>query len=119
VTPETKGDQVQEQLASLDIVLYFFSGIALFVGAFLILNSFNMTILQRTRELGTLRALGASRARVARSVLVEAILLGIAGSALGLAWGSASRSSSPRRCRRSACRCRASSTAPWPRSPPS
>ena len=47
---------------ALNIVLYFFSGVALFVGGFLILNSFNMTVLQRMRELGMLRTLGASRA---------------------------------------------------------
>ena len=86
-TPEAKSDEIQEQLASLDVVLYFFSGIALFVGAFLILNSFNMTVLQRMRELGTLRALGAGNARVARSILVEAVVLGLIGSALGLALG--------------------------------
>ena len=59
-TPQTKSQEAQDQLAALDVVLYFFSGIALFVGVFLILNSFNMTVLQRMREIGTLRALGAS-----------------------------------------------------------
>ena len=87
VTPQTKSEQIQEQLASLDVVLYFFSGIALFVGGFLILNSFNMTILQRMRELGTLRALGASGRRVARSLLAEALLLALVGSVFGLALG--------------------------------
>jgi putative ABC transport system permease protein len=87
VTPATKGDEASEQLQGLNVVLYFFSGIALFVGAFLILNSFNMTVLQRIREIGTLRALGASRGRVVRSVLGEAVILGVAGSALGLGVG--------------------------------
>jgi putative ABC transport system permease protein len=87
LTPESKGDELQDQLASFDVVLYFFSGIALFVGAFLILNSFNMTILQRIRELGTLRALGASRGRIARSVLTEALVLGAIGSVVGLGLG--------------------------------
>jgi putative ABC transport system permease protein len=86
-TPETKSDEVQDEIATLDVVLYFFSGIGLFVGAFLILNSFNMTLLQRMREIGTLRALGATDMRVARSILAEAVLLGVAGSALGLALG--------------------------------
>jgi putative ABC transport system permease protein len=86
-TPQTKSEEIQEQLASLDVVLYFFSGIALFVGAFLILNAFNMTVFQRTREIGTLRALGASAGRVARGILVEATVLAIAGSVLGLALG--------------------------------
>jgi putative ABC transport system permease protein len=87
VTPQTRSDEVQDQLAGLDVVLYFFSGIALFVGAFLILNSFNMTVLQRMREIGTLRALGASDRRVAGSLLVVAVVLGAVGSVLGLALG--------------------------------
>jgi putative ABC transport system permease protein len=86
-TPATKGKEAQKQLAALDVVLYFFSGIALFVGAFLILNSFNMTVLQRMREIGTLRALGATDVRVARMILVEALVLALAGSAAGLALG--------------------------------
>ncbi len=86
-TPATKSKENQEQLASLNIVLYFFSGIALFVGGFLILNSFNMTVLQRMREIGTLRALGASPARVARTILLEGALLAVVGSAFGLALG--------------------------------
>jgi putative ABC transport system permease protein len=86
-TPKTKDAEAQEQLSGLDVVLYFFSGIALFVGAFLILNSFNMTVLQRMREIGTLRALGASDRRVAGSILIEALILGVVGSVLGLALG--------------------------------
>ncbi|MGE5408801.1 MAG: ABC transporter permease, partial [Syntrophothermus sp.] len=86
-TPVGKGEEANDQLASLDIVLYFFSGMALFVGAFLILNSFNMTVLQRMTEIGTLRALGASRRRIAGSVLGEALILAVGGSLLGLALG--------------------------------
>ncbi|MGV1049984.1 MAG: ABC transporter permease [Solirubrobacterales bacterium] len=86
-TPAGKGDDAGEQLAGLDIVLYFFSGMALFVGGFLILNSFNMTVLQRIREIGTLRALGASRRRIAAAVVGEALVLAVVGSLLGLALG--------------------------------
>jgi putative ABC transport system permease protein len=86
-TPSGKGDQANESLAGLNIVLYFFSGIALFVGAFLILNSFNMTVLQRMREIGTMRALGASRRRLAVGVVFEALILATVGVALGLALG--------------------------------
>jgi putative ABC transport system permease protein len=86
-TPDVKSEEVQDQIAALDVVLYFFSGIALFVGGFLILNSFNMTVLQRMREIGTLRALGAGSLRVARSILVEALVLAVVGSVLGLALG--------------------------------
>jgi putative ABC transport system permease protein len=86
-TPTGKGEQANDQLAGLDIVLYFFSGMALFVGAFLILNSFNMTVLQRIREIGTLRSLGASRRRIATSVVGEALILAAIGAALGLGLG--------------------------------
>ena len=87
LTPQAKTEEIQDQLAGLDVVLYFFSGIALFVGSFLILNSFNMSVLQRMRELGTLRALGASDRRVAGALLVEACVLGLVGCALGLVLG--------------------------------
>jgi putative ABC transport system permease protein len=86
-TPGEFSDQISDQLAGLNTVLYFFSGVALFVGGFLILNSFNMTVLQRMRELGMLRTLGASRRMAMSSVLVEALVLGIVGTALGLAFG--------------------------------
>ncbi|GKQ41767.1 ABC transporter permease [Streptomyces sp. A012304] len=74
----------------LDIIKYVmlgFAGIAVLVGVFLIVNTFSMLIAQRTRELGLLRALGADRRQVRRSVLTEAVLLGLVGSTLGLAAG--------------------------------
>src|SRR5215217_66946 len=86
-TPGEVSDQISDQLAGLNIVLYFFSGVALFVGGFLILNSFNMTVLQRMRELGMLRTLGASRRMATISVLTEALAIGIVGTVLGLALG--------------------------------
>jgi putative ABC transport system permease protein len=86
-TPESKGEDVQEQLQALNIVLYFFAGMALFVGGFLIFNSFNMTVLQRMREIGMQRALGATRPMIVRSVLFEALALGLIGSPLGLGLG--------------------------------
>jgi putative ABC transport system permease protein len=86
-TPGEVSDQVSEQLAGLNMVLYFFSGVALFVGGFLILNSFNMTVLQRMRELGMLRTLGASRRMATASVLTEALIVGALGTLLGLALG--------------------------------
>jgi putative ABC transport system permease protein len=86
-TPTELGEEVNAQMEGLNVVLYFFSGIAVFVGAFLILNSFNMTVLQRMRELGMLRTLGATRGMVVRTVLVEALAVGLIGSVLGLALG--------------------------------
>ncbi|AWW40856.1 MULTISPECIES: FtsX family ABC transporter permease [Streptomyces] len=80
-----------EQLGGfLDVIKYVmlgFAGIAVLVGVFLIVNTFSMLIAQRTRELGLLRALGADRRQVRRSVLTEALLLGLVGSTLGLAVG--------------------------------
>jgi putative ABC transport system permease protein len=86
-TPGEFSDQIGEQLQGLNMVLFFFSGVALFVGGFLILNSFNMTVLQRMRELGMLRTLGASRRMATASVLLEALVIGAIGTLLGLALG--------------------------------
>ena len=63
------------------------AAVALFVGAFLIFNTLSMTVTERVRELGLLRAAGATRRQVARFVLLQAIVLGVAGSLLGLAVG--------------------------------
>jgi len=86
-SPSGLAETTTAQLKALNIVLYFFSGVALFVGGFLILNSFNMTVLQRMREIGTLRTLGASPRMIAGSVLVEALAIGAAGTVLGLGLG--------------------------------
>ncbi|GAA1501755.1 FtsX-like permease family protein [Streptomyces synnematoformans] len=64
-----------------------FAGIALFVGIFLIANTFTMLVAQRTKELALLRAVGASRRQVTRSVLFEAIAVGTAAALVGLATG--------------------------------
>lgn len=68
-------------------VLIGFGGIALFVGGFVIFNTLSITVAQRTRELATLRTLGASRRQVLRSVLLEALAIGLFASAVGLAAG--------------------------------
>ncbi|MEU7721063.1 ABC transporter permease [Streptomyces tibetensis] len=90
----TAGEQAEsdvEQLGGfLDVIKYVmlgFAGVAVLVGVFLIVNTFSMLIAQRTRELGLLRALGADRRQVRASVLMEALLLGLVGSTLGLAAG--------------------------------
>ena len=64
-----------------------FGAIALFVGSFVIANSLSITIAQRTRELATLRMLGASRRQVLRSIIIEALALGIMASVVGLFFG--------------------------------
>ncbi|GAB2748714.1 ABC transporter permease [Kitasatospora kifunensis] len=68
-------------------VMLGFAGVSLLVGAFLIINTFSMLVAQRTREIGLLRALGGSRRQVNRSVLIEALLLGVIGSTLGMLAG--------------------------------
>lgn len=74
-------------LSVIKYVMLGFAGVAVLVGIFLIVNTFSMLIAQRTRELGLLRALGADRRQVRRSVLTEALLLGLTGSTLGLGAG--------------------------------
>ena len=64
-----------------------FGGIALFVGAFVIFNTLSITVAQRTRELATLRTLGASRRQVLRSVVLESFVIGLAASVIGLVAG--------------------------------
>lgn len=68
-------------------VLMLFAGLALFVGAFLIVNTFAMLVAQRSRELAMLRAIGASRGQVTATVLIEAVVIGAVGSTLGLLLG--------------------------------
>jgi putative ABC transport system permease protein len=64
-----------------------FAGVALFVGAFVIANTLSITVAQRTRELATLRTLGATRRQVLRSVLLEALIIGLLASVVGLFFG--------------------------------
>ncbi|RKN10015.1 ABC transporter permease [Streptomyces radicis] len=74
----------------LDVLRYAmlgFAGIAVLVGIFLIVNTFSMLVAQRTREIGLMRAVGASRRQVNRSVLTEALLLGTVGSLVGIGAG--------------------------------
>lgn len=78
---------LDETFGGLTAVLLMFAGLALFVGTFLIVNTFAMVVAQRSRELAMLRAIGASRAQVTRSVLAEALVIGTIGSTAGLLVG--------------------------------
>jgi putative ABC transport system permease protein len=78
---------VHHALAFFDTFLLVFAGIALFVGAFLIFNTFSIVVAQRMRELALLRAVGASRRQVIGSVLGESLLVGLVASAAGLGAG--------------------------------
>ena len=89
------GDQVRADTKksvnnALSFVNYFllaFGAIALLVGTFIIYNTFSMIVAQRLRELALLRAIGASRRQISRSVLGEAVVVGCVGAVLGIAGG--------------------------------
>jgi putative ABC transport system permease protein len=80
-------DSFQKGLSFFTYFLLIFAVVALLVGSFVILNTFAITVAQRTRENGLLRALGASRRQVLRSVLIEAVAIGLVASLIGLAAG--------------------------------
>ena len=91
VTGDTAADEAAsdllEAISFLRTFLLIFAGISLVVGAFLIVNTFSILVAQRSRELALLRALGASKRQVTRSVLFEAFVVGLVGSTLGLGLG--------------------------------
>ena len=78
---------ITEGLAFINIFLLVFAGIALFVGTFIILNTFSMLVAQRSRELALLRAVGATRGQILRSLVAESFLVGLIGAILGLGLG--------------------------------
>ena len=78
---------VSQALGFLSTALLVFGGIALFVGGFIILNTFSILVAQRTRELALLRALGASRRQVMASVIAEAFAVGVFASIVGIGLG--------------------------------
>jgi putative ABC transport system permease protein len=87
IYPAAQGRRMTQMLGNFQIGLNFLSGMALFVGAFLIYNAFSMTVVERTREFGMLRTVGMSRAQVTRQIMSEAAVLGMIGSGLGLGLG--------------------------------
>ncbi|MDF9813599.1 FtsX-like permease family protein [Streptomyces sp. SPB162] len=91
VTGQQLADEEAEQIASamsgLNTGLLVFAGIALFVGTFIIANTFTMLVAQRTKELALMRAVGASRRQVTRAVLIEAFVVGLTAAVVGLVTG--------------------------------
>jgi putative ABC transport system permease protein len=91
VTGDTAADegasQVLKGISFLRTFLLIFAAVALVVGAYLIVNTFSILVAQRSRELALLRAIGASRRQVSRSVLLEALVLGLFGATVGLGLG--------------------------------
>jgi putative ABC transport system permease protein len=82
-----QSSDVKKGLGFFNTFLLVFATIALFVGAFIIFNTFSMLVAQRTRELALMRALGASRGQVNRAVVLEAMVVGFLSSVIGLAAG--------------------------------
>ncbi|MFF8233770.1 ABC transporter permease [Streptomyces caelestis] len=78
---------ISESMSGMQTALLVFAGIALFVGTFIIANTFTMLVAQRTKELALMRAVGASRRQVTRSVLIEAFVVGAVAAVAGLVAG--------------------------------
>ena len=91
VTYDQAAREAQESwtkaLGFLTTALLMFAAVALLVGAFIIFNTFSILVAQRTRELGLLRAVGASRRHLVTSVLAEALMVGLVASAVGIVLG--------------------------------
>ncbi|WP_027863115.1 ABC transporter permease [Marmoricola sp. URHB0036] len=84
---QESSDAIKKDLKIVGIMFMIFAGIALFVGSFIIWNTFTMIVTQRSREIALLRAVGSTRRQIMRSLLLEALLLGTAASAVGVALG--------------------------------
>ena len=84
---EQQSADIKEGFSFLTTLLLVFAGISVFVGAFLIFNTFSITVAQRTKEFGMLRTLGASSRQVLASVVLEALLLGVIASLIGILAG--------------------------------
>ncbi|HET7455479.1 MAG TPA: FtsX-like permease family protein [Solirubrobacterales bacterium] len=80
-------EEIRESLGFLKTFLLVFGFIAVFVGSFLIFNTFSITVAQRISEFGMLRTLGASRRQILTTVLVEALAIGLLGALIGIAGG--------------------------------
>lgn len=87
VLADEQAKQIEDGLGNLNTMLLAFAAIALFVGIFLIANTFTMLVAQRTKEVALLRAVGASRRQVKRSVLLEAAVVGALASVIGFLLG--------------------------------
>ncbi|MEU4263387.1 ABC transporter permease [Streptomyces argenteolus] len=87
VLADEEAEQTEAGLKNINQLLLSFAGIALFVGIFLIANTFTMLVAQRTRELALMRAVGATRRQVKRAVLLEAGVVGALASVIGFVLG--------------------------------
>ena len=81
--PGKRGEQIESLLTSFRVGLFFVSLIALFVGFFLIYNTVSVSVVQRKREIGTLRCIGMRRSELLRLIVAEALILAVFGAAIG------------------------------------
>src|SRR3954466_11952322 len=86
-TAKEAADTIKHIFGFVSILFTTFAAIALFVGSFIIWNTFTMIVTQRSREIALMRAVGAPRRQVMKNLLVEAGLLGLTASAIGVAAG--------------------------------
>jgi putative ABC transport system permease protein len=84
---DRSSEEIRDNLSFLQIFLLVFAFIAIFVGCFLIFNTFSITVAQRVTEFGMLRTLGASRRQILGTVVVEALAVGLLGAIVGIAGG--------------------------------
>lgn len=84
---QENADAATQGLEIVGILFTIFAAIALFVGSFIIWNTFTMIVTQRSREIALLRAIGATRRQVLRTLITEALVIGAAASAFGVALG--------------------------------
>ncbi|MFI0506019.1 ABC transporter permease [Streptomyces albogriseolus] len=84
---DDQAEAIAASMSGLKQGLLVFAGISLFVGTFIIANTFTMLVAQRTKELALMRAVGASRRQVTRSVLIEAFVVGTVAAVVGLVAG--------------------------------
>ncbi|WP_338779702.1 ABC transporter permease [Streptomyces sp. DG1A-41] len=84
---DDQAEAIARSMSGMQTAMLVFAGIALFVGTFIIANTFTMLVAQRTRELALMRAVGASRRQVTRSVLIEAFVVGAVAAVTGLLAG--------------------------------
>lgn len=87
VYPGARGEELAKRMASYRLGLDLFSTVAMFIGGFLIYNTFAINVAERTRQIGLLRAIGMTRRDVLSLVVSEAALLSIVGSGIGLLMG--------------------------------
>jgi putative ABC transport system permease protein len=84
---DRSSEEIRENLSFLQTFLLVFGFIAVFVGSFIIFNTFSITVAQRVTEFGMLRTLAASRRQILSSVLIEAVAIGLVGGIIGIGGG--------------------------------